>query len=187
MVGGGSERYPERSPGYAVCVGKNVGGSGRNDVPRRYYGIDGKGHQPLPPGRRVPRVQGNRERNPKWVAFFVDDAISLDVQWKDDRAGKYTFSGGGGGKRGSKTPHAEEGRHEGHDHSTAAEKDRGLATAACDNGEKRHFGEKLLVWPELHVFHRFLGLAHLHLIGEERRGGGDAWDRLRERAKAERR
>ena len=29
----------------------------------------------LPPGYRVPRVQGGGERDPAWVIFFVDDDI----------------------------------------------------------------------------------------------------------------
>ena len=39
----------------------------------------GKAVEPLPPGCRVPGVQGGGERKPWWVKFFVDDAISVEV------------------------------------------------------------------------------------------------------------
>ena len=42
--------------------------------------------EPLPPGCRVPRVRGGGEGDPAWVIFFVDDAISVEVQWRDDGA-----------------------------------------------------------------------------------------------------
>ena len=29
-------------------------------------------------------MRGGGERDPAWVIFFVDDAISVDVQWRDD-------------------------------------------------------------------------------------------------------
>ena len=40
--------------------------------------------EPLPPGCRVPRVRGVGERDPACVIFFVDDAISVEIQWRDD-------------------------------------------------------------------------------------------------------
>ena len=46
----------------------------------------GKAVEPLPPGCRVPTVQGRGKIDPAWVVFFVDDAISVDVQWKEDGA-----------------------------------------------------------------------------------------------------
>ena len=33
----------------------------------------------LPSGCRVPKVRGGCERDPAWVVFFVDDAISVEV------------------------------------------------------------------------------------------------------------
>ena len=42
--------------------------------------------EPLPPGCRVPKVRGGGERDPAWVIFFVDDAISVEIQWRDDGA-----------------------------------------------------------------------------------------------------
>ena len=42
--------------------------------------------EPLPPRCRVPKVWGGGKRDPVWVIFFVDDAISVEVQWRDDGA-----------------------------------------------------------------------------------------------------
>ena len=42
--------------------------------------------EPLPPGCRVPKVRGGDERDPAWVIFFVDGAIPVEVQWRDDGA-----------------------------------------------------------------------------------------------------
>ena len=44
-----------------------------------------------------------------------------------------------------------------------------------------------VVRPGRYFVHRLLRLANLHLTGEESRGGGDAWGRLRRKAEAERR
>ena len=46
----------------------------------------GKAVEPLSPESRVPKVQGGGERGPAWVIFFVDDAISVEVQWRKDGA-----------------------------------------------------------------------------------------------------
>lgn len=40
----------------------------------------------LLPVCRVPNVQGGGERGPAWVAFFVNDVISMDVKWNEDGA-----------------------------------------------------------------------------------------------------
>ena len=42
--------------------------------------------EPLPPECRVPKVRCGGERDPAWVIFFVDDAISVEVQWRGDSA-----------------------------------------------------------------------------------------------------
>ena len=42
--------------------------------------------EPLPPGCRVPQVRGGGESDPAWVIFFVDDAISVEIQWREDGA-----------------------------------------------------------------------------------------------------
>ena len=46
----------------------------------------GKTVEQLPPGCRVPKVRGGGERYPAWVIFFMNDAISVEVQWNDDGA-----------------------------------------------------------------------------------------------------
>ena len=42
--------------------------------------------EPLSPGCRFLKVRGGGERDSAWVLFFVDDAISIEVQWRDDGA-----------------------------------------------------------------------------------------------------
>lgn len=42
----------------------------------------GKPVEPLSPGCPVPKAQGRNERYPAWVMFFVNDAISVVVQWR---------------------------------------------------------------------------------------------------------
>ena len=49
-------------------------------------GPTGKAAEPFPPGCRVPKVPGGRERDPACVEIFVDDAISVEVQWKENGA-----------------------------------------------------------------------------------------------------
>lgn len=40
----------------------------------------------MPPGCPVQRVQGRGERDPVWVIFFENDAISVEVLWRKDDA-----------------------------------------------------------------------------------------------------
>ena len=42
--------------------------------------------EPLQPGCRVPKVRGGDDRDPAWVIFFVDDAVSVEIPWRDDGA-----------------------------------------------------------------------------------------------------
>lgn len=47
-----------------------------------YAGVEdstGNAVKPLPPGCRVPRVQGGGERDPACVISFVNNAISMEV------------------------------------------------------------------------------------------------------------
>lgn len=44
----------------------------------------GKTFEPLPPGCRLPKVQGVCDRDLAWVIFFMDNAISVEVQWRED-------------------------------------------------------------------------------------------------------
>lgn len=38
--------------------------------------------EPLPPGWRIPKVEGGGKREPVWIRFFMDDAISMEFQWR---------------------------------------------------------------------------------------------------------
>lgn len=40
----------------------------------------------LPPVCRVPKVQDGGERNSAWLIYFVDDVISVEIQWKEGGA-----------------------------------------------------------------------------------------------------
>lgn len=46
----------------------------------------GKVVEPFPPWCRLIKVQIGDERYPAWVIFFVDNAISVDIQRGKDRA-----------------------------------------------------------------------------------------------------
>lgn len=67
-----------------VGVGSYVGGSRTNNDPRRRCAVDRKAVDPLPPGGRVPRIQGVGGRNSAWVILLVHDAISVEFRWKED-------------------------------------------------------------------------------------------------------
>lgn len=45
--------------------------------------VTGKAVDLLPPGCRVPSVQGGGERNPARVILFVDDVLSVENQWRE--------------------------------------------------------------------------------------------------------
>ena len=68
--GGGGERNPGSTSVDDVGVAEPT----RKDV------------EPLSPGCRFLKVRSGGERDSAWVIFFVDDAISIEVQWRDDGA-----------------------------------------------------------------------------------------------------
>ena len=49
-------------------------------------GRTGKAVELLPPGFRVPRVQGVGKRHYSWIICLEDDAIYVEVQWREDGA-----------------------------------------------------------------------------------------------------
>ena len=50
-------------------------------------GHTGVAVEPLPRGSIVEEVEGEGEKDPAWVVFFMHDAVSVEVQWE---------AGGGG-------------------------------------------------------------------------------------------
>lgn len=60
-MGGGGEREAGSPPGDDMGVGGYIDGS-------------------------IPRVQGGGKINPGWIIFFVDNPISVKVQWEKDDA-----------------------------------------------------------------------------------------------------
>lgn len=40
--------------------------------------------EPLPPGFRVPRVQGVGKRDYAWIICLKDGAIYVEVRWRED-------------------------------------------------------------------------------------------------------
>ena len=65
-------------------VGRHIGRSQQSDMPRGRGGADEEGWGATAtwmPGSEFAR---RRQERPAWVIFFVDDAISVEVQWKED-------------------------------------------------------------------------------------------------------
>jgi len=56
--------------------------SGAANEATSYVGLAkpaGKALELLPPGYRVPRMQGGGQRDPAWVIFFVYNVITVEV------------------------------------------------------------------------------------------------------------
>ena len=184
----------------------------------------GKAVEPLPAGCRVPGIKGGGPGDPAWVVFFVDDAISVEVQWTEEgtRCKALTASLADAhfqamGERGAEEePLVPRKKMTGW--VTAQEilgfwVDTEEMTVGLPERKLDDLRHRLGCWPpgrreatvrevlslagKLHhaayvvrpgryFVHRLLRLANLHLTGEELRGGGDAWGRLRKNAEAER-
>ena len=84
MVGGGAEGNTGSRSGDDEGVCEYIGGSERRGQPRGRGVICGEGCGAVASGDRVPRMQGEGERDPAWVIFFVYDAITVEVQSRKD-------------------------------------------------------------------------------------------------------
>ena len=82
MVGGG-ERNPASPSVVDVGVGRDIGGSHRGDQPRGHGGVNEEGRRAIATG--MPGPEGARRKRER-SCMGDDDAISVEIQWRDDGA-----------------------------------------------------------------------------------------------------
>ena len=64
-------------------VGRYIGGSHQSDQPRGRGGADEEGREAIATGMPGPEGAMRRRERLAWVIFFVDDVITVEVQWRE--------------------------------------------------------------------------------------------------------